>query len=139
MLQFVAVGVLTALLLTVATAWFSRRAASEEAIAQAEVVTELLAHSVVQPRIPKGLLRGESAPVDRFDMLVRNRVLGGEVLRVKVWRADGTIVYSDEPRLNGKQFGLDDEELWAIETGGTETEISDLSDDENRYDQALGA
>ena len=138
MLQFVAVGVLTAVLLTVATSWFSQQAASDEAIADAEGVTELLAHSVVQPGIPKGLLSGESAAVDRFNRLVQNRVLGGEVLRVKIWSADGTIVYSDEPRLNGLQFSLDDEELWAIETGGTETEVSDLSDEENRYDQALG-
>lgn len=65
MLQFVAVGVLTAVLLTIATAWFSRRAASDEAIADAEGTTELLAHSVVQPAIPKGLILAEPAAVDR--------------------------------------------------------------------------
>ncbi|MDQ3664585.1 MAG: hypothetical protein M3353_08010 [Actinomycetota bacterium] len=74
MLQFVAVGVLTAVLLTIATAWFSRRAASDEAIADAEVVTELLARSVVQPGMPKGLVLAEPAAVDRFDRLVRSRV-----------------------------------------------------------------
>ena len=138
MLQFVAVGVLTAVLLTIATAWFSRRAASDEAIADAEAVTELLARSVVQPAISKGLVLAEPAAVDRFDRLVRGRILGGEVLRIKIWRADGTIVYSDEPRYNGKQFTLDEEELEVLETGSTETEFSDLSDAENRFDQSLG-
>lgn len=60
------------------------------------------------------------------------------MLRVKIWRADGTIVYSDEPRYNGRQFSLDDEELEVLWGGAAETEFSDLSDAENRFDRSLG-
>jgi hypothetical protein len=36
---------------------------------------------------------------------VRKRVLSdGLAVRVKIWRPDGTIVFSDEPKLVGKRF-----------------------------------
>lgn len=137
LLQFVAAGLVAAVLLTLATVWFSRQAARDEAVFDAQQTTELLARSVVEPGIPAGLIEGESAAVDRFDRLVRGRVLGGPVLRVKLWTAEGTIVYSDEPRLNGKQFALDPDEQEILRDGGTAAELSDLSDPENRFDQAF--
>jgi hypothetical protein len=50
------------------------------------------------------VLKGNSAAIDGLDGVVRRGILGGRVVRVKIWRADGTIVYSDEHRLSGSRY-----------------------------------
>ena len=49
------------------------------------------------------------------------------MLRIKIWTADGRIVYSDETRLIGDRFPLGADELEVLASGGTDAEISDLS------------
>jgi two-component system NarL family sensor kinase len=136
--QFVAVGLVTAVLLAVVTGWLSRSAAREEAIQDAHSTTGLLARTVVQPALTTDLLDTSAADVDQFDRLMRARVLSDEVVRVKVWDANGTVVYSDEPRLIGEQFELEDEQLSVLADGGTDAEVSDLTRSENQYEQPLG-
>ena len=136
--QFVVVGLVTALVLAFLTSWLSRRAAVDEAIADATFTTEVLANSVVQPAMPRGLVDTESASVDKFDRLIRHRVLIGQVLRVKIWDESGTVIYSDEPRLIGQQFELGDGSLDVLRNGGAEAEVSDVSKPENPFEEPLG-
>ena len=64
---------------------------------------ELLAQSVIEPSLSNALVNGNAAALDRFDRLVRERVMGGDdVLRVKIWDGDGRIVYSDKTELIGR-------------------------------------
>ena len=72
-----------------------------------------------------------------FNEAMQTYVLRGSLVRVKVWTADGTIVYSDEPRLIGQTFPLGDEETEALENGQTDSEISDLTRPENIYEQSV--
>jgi two-component system, NarL family, sensor kinase len=132
------VGVVIALLVAVGTTWLSRRAALTEAVDDARNTTTLLAESVVAPALPGGVLRGRPAAVDRFDRNIRHRVLVGEVQRVKVWAADGTILYSDRPELIGRQFDLGQEEQEVLAEGGVDAEVSDLGKPENVYERPLG-
>ena len=76
----------------------------------------------------------DGAALDRVDAVVRESVLQGSLVRVKVWSEDGTIVYSDEPRLIGEQFALGDDELAVFTSGEQGAEVSDLSKPENRYE-----
>ena len=88
--------------------------------------------------MPAELLEGQAAAVDRFDRLVRGRVLVGDVLRVKIWAPDGRIVYSDEPRLIGETFELGEDEMEVLRDDGTDAEASDLDEPENRYEREFG-
>ena len=137
-MQFVAVGLVLASVLAVLTGWFSQRAARQEAVSDAESTTELLARTVVVPALASGSLVTTAAELDRFDRLIRRRLRGADVLRVKVWDASGTIVYSDEPRLIGQQFELGEEQQRVLAAGGTDAEVSDLSRSENVYERPLG-
>jgi signal transduction histidine kinase len=65
--------------------------------------------------------------------LVRDRILQPPVVRVKVWRQDGTIVFSDEPRLIGMKFEVD-ETLTSAFAGTPANEISDLKAPENLFE-----
>jgi two-component system NarL family sensor kinase len=85
-----------------------------------------------------GILRGDRRAVQRLDDLVLGQIVAGSVVRVKLWSKDGTVLYSDEPALIGKRFGLGAEERELFETGGAEAEVSDLAKPENRYERPQG-
>jgi signal transduction histidine kinase len=132
--QFLAAVLTVLVVVAIGTVQLSRRAADDEAINDARSTTELLATSVVQPAIPRGLAAGRPGAVDRFDRTALRRLLVGDVLRIKIWTADGRIVYSDETRLIGDRFPLGDDELEVLHEGTSDAEISDLSEPENRFE-----
>jgi signal transduction histidine kinase len=136
--QFVVVGLVVAALLAWVTGVLGARLAQQQAVEDARSTTELLAETVVEPALSSGLLDTEAGDLDRFDRLVRSRVMGGEVVRVKIWDAEGRIVYSDESRLIDQTFGLGDDQQAVLDNGGSDAEVSDLSKSENSLDQGLG-
>src|SRR4051812_32298856 len=88
--------------------------------------------------MPKGLVDGDAGAIDRFDREVLDRLIVGDVQRIKIWRSDGTIVYSDETQLIGKRFALDDEQRSVLDTGDTEGGLSDLQRRENEFEDEEG-
>ncbi len=136
--QFLATGFVTLVVVVLVTGALSRDAADEEAVADARALTQVLGRSVAQPAIPPGLVTGDAAAIDRLDRTVLDRLLVGDVRRIKIWSADGTILYSDRTELIGATYPLGDDELEVIEDGGTDAELSDLTRPENRYERALG-
>jgi signal transduction histidine kinase len=136
--QFVVVGLIVAGVLAWVTGLVGERLAQEQAIEDARTTTELLAQTVIEPSLSSGLLDTDAGDLDRFDRVVRSRMLDGDVLRVKIWSADGVVIYSDEPRLIGAQFDLADEQRAVLEDGGSNAEVADLSKSENEFDQGLG-
>src|SRR6476620_9964845 len=136
--QFLAAGFVTLVVVVLVTGALSRDAADEEAVSDARAITQVLGRSVAQPAIPEGLVTGNAAAIDRLDRTVLDRLLVGDVRRIKIWAADGTVLYSDRTELIGAVYPLDEEELDALETGGTDAEISDLAKPENRFDRELG-
>jgi two-component system, NarL family, sensor kinase len=132
---FLAVGLVALAAIVVGARVLASRAAHEEALSDARATTWLLARSVAEPAIPVGLAAGRPGAVDRFDRTATERLLVGDVRRVKIWSADGTIVYSDDVRLIGETFALDDEELEILRGGGSDAEVSALDEPENRYER----
>jgi two-component system NarL family sensor kinase len=136
--QFLAAGLVVLVVVVIASVGLSRRAADDEAIAGAQTTTELLARSVAQPLIPRGLVSVEPGAVDRFDKEALRLLLVADVKRVKIWRPDGRIVWSDKTALIGSRYPLGEEERDALRTGATDAEISDLSRPENRFEKGFG-
>lgn len=136
--QFLATGLVTLVVVALATSALSRQAADEEAVADARALTQVLGRSVAQPDIPEGLVAGDAAAIDRLDRTVLDRLLVGDVRRIKVWAADGTVLYSDRTELIGAVYPLGEDELDVITDGGTDAELSDLTRPENRYERSLG-
>jgi two-component system, NarL family, sensor kinase len=136
--QFLAAGFVTLVVVALATSALSRSAADEEAIADARSLTWVLARSVAQPAIPPGLTEGDAAAIDRMDRTALDRLLVDDVLRIKLWDADGTVLYSDRTELIGARYPLGDDELEVLRDGGTDAELSDLGRPENRFERDLG-
>jgi two-component system, NarL family, sensor kinase len=135
---FLATGLLAVVVIVVGTDQLAHRAAALEAVADARDRTQLLAHSVAEPAIPSGLVDGDAGAIDRLDRLVLDRLLVTDVDRVKIWSADGRILYSDETELIGTSFDLGHDELWVLDEGTTNAEVSDLGRPENQFERGSG-
>jgi two-component system, NarL family, sensor kinase len=113
-----------------------RRSATADAISQAKDVAQLAGRGIAEPLITRGVLEGNPAALARLDGVVRRRILSGTpIVRVKIWDAQGRIVYSDAPQLIGAVFPLGASELRSLRRGGSDADASDLSRPENRTER----
>lgn len=114
-----------------------RRVATDQALAEARQVTEVSAR-LVERRLRDGLLTGDAIASGAVARIVHDAVLVEPVVRAKLWTREGEIVYSDEARLIGSTYDLDDDDLEVLDEGGVVSEVSDLSGPENRFERSFG-
>ncbi len=136
--QFLLAGAVLLVVVALATGQLSSAAARDEAVADARATTELLARSVAEPAIPRGLVDGQAAAIDRFDRTVLRRLRVDDVHRIKIWNAEGRIVYSDRTELIGQTYPLGEDETAVLGGGSTDAEVSDLDRPENRFEVGAG-
>jgi two-component system, NarL family, sensor kinase len=134
---FVLLGAVVLLCVGVAGVLVLRRLATAQALDQAREFTAFSAR-VVERRLDEGLLSGDPGSIGNVDAAVTGVVLQPPVVRVKIWTADGEIVYSDEPRLIGETYHLDDDERAALASDGVTSDVSDLAAPENRFERRAG-
>jgi two-component system NarL family sensor kinase len=136
---FLVAGLVVLIVVGVFLALAQRRTAVNEAIRDARTLTELEAQDVVGPLLTDAALVPNSASYNALDRVVRDRVLGPRVVRVKIWDASGRIVYSDDHPLIGQHFGLPAQELAALRSAKhTVSEVTDLREPENRDERTFG-
>lgn len=114
------------------------RTASREAVRDARAQASLAGRGIVEDRLEAAWWRGDPAARAQLDRVVRRNVLTDGVVRVKIWAPDGTIVYSDERRLEGRRYPLGREERETLADGGVDGELSDLDEPENRFERRYG-
>ena len=115
----------------------ARRIATDEAILDARGVVETDGRHVA-PVITDGLLGAGRVGFDNLDMVVRQRVLSVQVVRVKVWDGSGRIVYSDDKPLIGERYPLGSDEREALQHQTSAADFSDLTKPENRDERSYG-
>lgn len=114
-----------------------RRLADEQALNEGHQLTALSAR-IVERRVTDGLLTGDAESLSAVTSVVFDSILHDPIVRVKIWSADGAIVYSDELKLIGRTYELDDEELKVLADGGVVSELSDLQAPENSFERSFG-
>jgi two-component system, NarL family, sensor kinase len=135
LVQFALAALAAVILLGVLAAAVLRNQTRQEAIREAEGVTRLAGRGIAQPALSPGLYSGDRAAQRRVARALRGQVLREPVVRVKIWTADGRILWSNEPRLIGRRYPLGSEETHALWQGRTNAEVSDLSRPENRFER----
>jgi signal transduction histidine kinase len=128
--MFLLVGLVVLSGVGAALAWAQHQTATAEAIRDARTLTNLEAGDVVGPLLTDAALT-PGPQQDALDAVVRQRVLGSWIVRVKIWDADGRVVYSDDRALIGRRFTLPDDERAVLRSGATVAEVSDLNEAEN--------
>ena len=139
--RFAAGGLLAACLVGAGTFVVVSRDAENQAIQHAKDITQVEATGIVQPALSDFFLHRDPAAIGALDIIVRQRILNNNVVRVKLWGvtgSSGTVIYSDEPRLIGQSFPLDGPELAALSGGAVDAGVSDLTDAENQYERSFG-
>lgn len=137
-MSFAGAGVVALLVLAGGGMLVIRQQATAEAVRDARMVTGAIARGVVAPNVEDSLLDGDPAAVVRFDEAVRSHVLSDDILRIKLWSADGRIIYSDEPRLVGRQFAVDEDLRETLTQWVPAASISDLARPENEFERSFG-
>jgi two-component system NarL family sensor kinase len=136
MVQFVAIGLLLLVTIAVISDRLIDRAAEAEVVGDARRTTSILARAVAERSLTDLLVAGDAGAIDRFDRAVLGGLMVDDVRRIKIWSANGTIVYSDQTELIGQRFDLGEDEVAILRDGGTDAEVSDLSSPENRFEAA---
>ena len=137
--RYAIAGLVALAVVAVAGALVLDRVSEDEAVEEARRLATLAGRGVVEPALTDDALAGRPAALDALDVVVQERVLSDDVVRVKVWTRDGRIAYSDEPRLIGQRYQLGADEQEAFESGDTEAEVADLSKPENRFERDEGS
>ena len=136
--RYAIAGLVALAVVAVAGALVLDRVSEDEAVEEARRLATLAGRGVVEPALTDAALAGRPDAIATLDRVVQERVLGDDVVRVKVWTRDGRIAYSDEPRLIGRRYALGEDEQQAFTTGDTEAEVADLSRPENRFERDEG-
>ena len=134
-LRYAVTGLVALVAVAVVTAYASRRLGVQEAITDAKRVTSIAAGVAVEPFLDDGILVGDPVVLAAVDDVVREDIIKGPLVRVKIWDENGTIVYSDETRLIGRQYTLDPDELAVLAGGEAVGALTDLSEPENEYEE----
>jgi signal transduction histidine kinase len=133
--QFAIGGLIATVVLGFVAVSVLRTEGRSEATRDAKQITRIIGRGIVQPELTDGLLTGDRRVIARVDRVIRQRVVVDPVVRVKIWAADGRIVYSDEPRLIGNRYAFGAAERAVLRDGGVEADVSDLSQPENRFEK----
>lgn len=135
---FAVAGLIALVGVAVASSIVSRRTGTDAAVRDARRDTSILARTAITPLLTDDLLNMRPSAVAAMDAEVRRRVLDDTLVRVKIWRQDGLIVYSDEPQLIGSTYRLGLDEQRSFVDGSAAADVSDLSRPENRYERPFG-
>jgi signal transduction histidine kinase len=133
-----AAGTLAAIAVAVVGGYFVLRSvAIDEAKRQTRTRVQETAN-LVEATVGDGLLAGRTRAVRSVDDVVVGRILSNSIVRVKIWSADGRVLYSDEPAEIGGRYALSADQQRLLREGGAQVEVSDLSRPENRLDRQEG-
>lgn len=131
--QFLLLSVFTLLVIVVGTNLVARNAAESEAIAEARNTTAVLAHSVARPAMDARMLEARSGALDRFRRVTQQGLLVQDPtsVRINIWLADGTLLFTNRKGLTGQVFSLDADQRRVLSEGGSGYQVSDPEDPEN--------
>ncbi|WP_350601006.1 histidine kinase [Pseudomonas sp. 65/3-MNA-CIBAN-0223] len=73
--------------------------------------------------------------VESLDRLMDSRSLRRHIVSIKIWRADGTVVYSTDKSITNRKFPMD--EIAEALKGNVVTDLEDLDQEENEFERKL--
>ena len=105
--------------LAMAAAVSARAADQLRATAAADALNaaEAIVRAYVDPSVEEASLALDAPRNPAMDEQMERLVISGDIKVVKVWSRDGRVVYSNDPRIRGQRFSIDEELANAF--GGT--------------------
>jgi signal transduction histidine kinase len=118
---------------TLAIGWWVSEQVQDSVLRRMGGVTALYVDSFVSPHVQRLMKEPDLTPADRelLDSVLTNTPLGKKIISLKVWRADGRLLFSSDGRNTGETFAVG-EGLQDAFAGNISSEISDRSEEEQR-------
>jgi two-component system, NarL family, sensor kinase len=132
------IGLVALIVVAVPAFLWIRHVAMSQELSTFTERSEVLAEQTLAPLVDEGLLAGNAESLAALDRAVDERIANGSLLRLKIWDAGGTIIYSDEERLVGERFPLPDSVEQAFRTDATAASITTAQRPEHLYESELG-
>ncbi len=143
LVPYLVAGIVMTIALAIGGILVGRAAADAEALRSKSRLTVLVANSLIVPSLqdaPAGAAEPPFTPqqIQVLDDMVHRGVLSDDVVRVKMWTRDGTIVYTDFHDAIGRKFELDSADIAAFTLGTSSAKVTNLSDAENFSEKQFG-
>jgi len=123
----------TAVAISANVASHLEEAATDEAVSSVKAVV----HAYVDPLLSMDLLgTPDAATAASVNSQLEKLVGTGQIVRIKVWAPNGTVLFSDLPALRGRHFEVD-EDLGDALKGETIADVSSASASENIFERGL--
>jgi len=105
----------------------------------AQFVTDSILRYEISPRELAFLTPMSGDARNQMYRFVATRVLKWPIVRVKIWRSDGMIVFSDATQLIGQRLPVDGELRQAFANSTVINDVSDLTARENVTERSLAS
>lgn len=110
--KFLATGLVVLAIVSIPFSFWVRAVSRELALEDAVELTQRLADYVISPVVDVVSEQPDPEVLSRIDSRLAPWLADESIVRIKVWSAEGTILYSDRKELAGSRFDL---EPWAHE------------------------
>jgi hypothetical protein len=114
-----------------------RSDALNNASSHAQFVSNSILSQALTPKDLREPMRGRT--LRRFDRVMHRQALRSGVVRIKIWDANGLVLYSDKGRLISERFTDEAPSLRAVLASGSTSEVTDLKDPENLFEKTFGS
>lgn len=129
---------LTLLGLGIGWAWLFQRTSQSSAVEDAGRYGELSGRAALAPFITDELLTGSTEALDKVAIAGRALITEGGASHVKIWSAEGRVLWADEAALIGRTFEFEEDEKELLDGEGMLANLSKLDKDENQFEIAAG-
>jgi two-component system NarL family sensor kinase len=136
--KFLLMGFLALLVVATPVAFWIRGVAERHALDQALILTQRVADLAIRPLVNESLLAGDSLALAELDSALQPWRDDASVLRIKVWDAEGRVVYSDMRSLVGQKFDLPEWAQELLDGGPGTASLESQLELENEFESASG-
>jgi signal transduction histidine kinase len=129
--RFAIGAAVTLVVLVVISIPIARVVARDATLDEASFRTTGIAQSLAAPLVTPEFRRNDPDAVSDMSRLMGIRMSDSSIRHIKIWSADGTVLWSDEPELIGRHYTLEPDQRQALSSADAIAEYSDLADPEN--------
>src|SRR3954471_22676868 len=109
----------------------ARDLAKDTALKEARVRGAAFARGVGAPLVNHGVRIGDHTQMSKLNEVLRNRLVDGSIVHIKLWDRDGRVLWADEKGLPGRVFQLEPAVAALFGTNHVIAETSNLEGNEN--------
>ncbi len=138
LVRFATYSVLTLVAVSLGIFLVAHHVAKSRALEEARDRTYRLSNLVIAPLVDRQFRAHRPTAMKPLVQLLTTRLEEGTMRHIKLWAADGTVIWSDETAVVGRRFELPPDVASLFGTEDVTAEVSTLTKAENVYEQDEG-